>query len=199
MVFPCMRSVSAKSHQRDKVERLCRYIARPVVSTHRMELLADDRIRYELKTPYQNGTTHVVFEPLDFISRLASLVPKPRCHLTRFHGVFAPNSHHRRQITREAKRNKIQPTSEDVTETVESRRLKMNWAMRLKRVFNIDVTACGHCHGLVKIIACIEDKTVIKKILSHINQQQTSQTEVNTSTGIRAPPSSIPCQTVIHF
>lgn len=51
-----------------------------------MERLADGSIRYSLKTPYKNGTTHVVFEPLDFIARLAALVPKPRFHLTRFHG-----------------------------------------------------------------------------------------------------------------
>ena len=36
--------------------------------------------------------------PLDFISRLAALVPKPRVNLTRFHGVFAPNSKYRMQI-----------------------------------------------------------------------------------------------------
>ena len=30
------------------------------------------------------------FEPLDFLARLAALVPKPRVNLTRFHGVFAP-------------------------------------------------------------------------------------------------------------
>ncbi len=28
--------------------------------------------------------------PLDFLSRLAALVPKPKVNLTRFHGVFAP-------------------------------------------------------------------------------------------------------------
>ena len=49
-------------------------------------------MRYQLKTPYRDGTTHVIFEPLDFIARLAALVPKPRVNLTRFHGVFAPNS-----------------------------------------------------------------------------------------------------------
>ncbi|MCV4988505.1 transposase, partial [Enterobacter hormaechei] len=37
-----------------------------------------------LKTPYRNGTTHVIFEPLDFIAKLAALVPKPRVNLTRF-------------------------------------------------------------------------------------------------------------------
>ena len=42
---------------------------------------------------------HVHFHmPLDFISRLAALVPKPRVHLTRFHGVFAPNSKYRMQV-----------------------------------------------------------------------------------------------------
>ena len=56
-------------------------------------------MRYELKTPYRDGTTHVIFEPLDFIARLAALVPRPRVNLTRYHRVFAPNSTHRSQVT----------------------------------------------------------------------------------------------------
>jgi hypothetical protein len=47
----------------------------------------------------------VIFEPLDFIARLAALVPKPRVNLTRFHGVFAPNSKYRVQVT-SARRDK---------------------------------------------------------------------------------------------
>lgn len=43
-------------------------------------------------TPYRDATSHVIFKPLDFIARLAALVPKPRVNLTRFHGVFAPTS-----------------------------------------------------------------------------------------------------------
>jgi hypothetical protein len=93
------------------LERLCRYIARPAVSTHRLERLADGNIIYELKTPYKNGTTHVIFEPLDFIARLAALVPKPRFHLTRFHGVFAPNSKHRAAVTGEGKEKHLPSTS----------------------------------------------------------------------------------------
>ena len=71
--------------------RLCRYITRPAVSTERLSLTAQGNIRYRLKTPYRDGTTDVVFEPLDFIARLAALVPTPRVNLTRYHGVFAPN------------------------------------------------------------------------------------------------------------
>jgi len=51
-----------------------------------------------------SASMHVIFEPLDFISKLASLVPKPRVNLTRFHGVFVgvphhPNSKHRTLVT----------------------------------------------------------------------------------------------------
>ena len=187
--FSLHAGVSAKSYQRDKVERLCRYIARPAVSTHRLERLPDGKLKYELKAPYKNGTTHVIFEPLDFIARLAALVPKPRFHLTRFHGVFAPNSKHRAAVTSEGKEK--QPSLPATTEPIadgEDRRGKMSWAMRLKRVFNIDITVCRHCQGPVRIIACIEDRQVINKILAHINRKQEHLASVMTGTGIRAPP-----------
>ena len=72
-----------------KLERLCRYIARPAVSEKWLSLTPNGNVRYQLKTPYRDGTTHVIFEPQDFIARLAALVPKPRVNLTRFQGVFA--------------------------------------------------------------------------------------------------------------
>ena len=39
------------------------------------------------------------FEPIEFIAKLAALVPPPRAHLTRFHGIFAPNAKLRAQLT----------------------------------------------------------------------------------------------------
>jgi hypothetical protein len=74
-------------------------ISRPAISEKRLSLTPNGNIRYQLKTPYRDGTTHVIFEPLDFIARLAALVPKPRVNLTRFHGVFAPNSKYRARVT----------------------------------------------------------------------------------------------------
>jgi len=61
--------------------------------------IAPGQVRYQLKTPYRDGTTHIVMEPLDFMARLAALVPPPRMHLTRFHGVFAPHSQLRAAVT----------------------------------------------------------------------------------------------------
>jgi hypothetical protein len=70
----------------------------PAVAENRLSLSSNGNVRYELKTPYRDGTTHVIFEPLDFIAKLAALVPPPRANLTRFHGVFVPNSRYRDRV-----------------------------------------------------------------------------------------------------
>jgi hypothetical protein len=171
--FSLHAGVVAEAHQRDKLERLCRYIARPAVSEKRLSLLDDGRIRYELKTPYRDGTTHVIFEPLDFLARLAALVPKPRVNLTRFHGVFAPNSKYRIQVTpsKRGKGSKRNADEEGQCQSPAERRASMSWAQRLKRVFNIDIETCSKCGGAVKVIACIEDPVVIDKILTHLDKK----------------------------
>ena len=46
----------------------------------------------KLKTPWRDGTTLLVMSPLEFMQRLAALVPRPRLHLIRYHGVLAPNA-----------------------------------------------------------------------------------------------------------
>ena len=124
-----------------------------------------------MKTPYRDGTTHVIFEPVDFIAKLTALVPKPRVDLTRFHGVFAPNSKHRAWVT-PAKRGKGRQkvADEQDEKTPAQRNMSMIWAQRLKRVFNIDVETCRDCGGTAKVIACIEDPVVIKTILAHLEK-----------------------------
>ena len=61
--FSLHAGVAAKAHQRKKLERLCRYIARPAISEKRLSLTGQGKVRYELKTPYRDGTTHVIFIP----------------------------------------------------------------------------------------------------------------------------------------
>ena len=136
--FSLHAGVATKANERCKLERLCRYITRPAVSTKRLSITRNGRVRYELKTPWRNGTTHVIFEPLDFISRLVSLVPKPRVNLTRFHGVFAPNSRYRSLVT-PAKRGRGKTGKTLNDQTPAEKQASMTWAKRLKRVFDIDI------------------------------------------------------------
>ena len=91
----------------------------------------------------------MVFEPLDFIARLAALVPRPRAHLTRYHGVFAPHSRWRAEVT-PAGRGKATMTD---LRTPAERHRAMSWAQRLKRVFGIEIETCEVCGGKVRVKA----------------------------------------------
>ena len=109
---------------------------------------------------------------MEFIGRLAALVPKPRVNLTRFrfHGVFSPRSK-LREFAVPAK-----PAEEAVTKDQPGNMAySMTWAQRLKRVFAIEIEKCEKCGGSVKIIACIEDADVIEKILQHLGLDEASQ------------------------
>ena len=53
---------------------------------------------YPVNTPYRDGTTHFVFEPIELLARLAALVPRPRGNLVRYHGILAPNAKHRSAV-----------------------------------------------------------------------------------------------------
>jgi hypothetical protein len=73
-------------------------MTRPALCLERLSTNAAGKVVYQLKPPFRDGTTHILFSPEDFIPRLAALVPRPRVNLTRYHGVFAPSSPLRRAI-----------------------------------------------------------------------------------------------------
>ena len=82
--------IAVPARDRRRLERLCRYVARPPLALGRLEEFRDGRLAYRLKTPWRDGTTHVVMERRELLERLAPLVPPPRSHQVRYHGVLAP-------------------------------------------------------------------------------------------------------------
>jgi hypothetical protein len=90
--FSLHAAVRVEAHERKRLEQLCRYITRPALADERVQLNAAGQVELKLKTPWRDGTTHLVMSPLEFMQRLAALVPRPRLHLIRFHGVLAPNA-----------------------------------------------------------------------------------------------------------
>ncbi len=82
--------VSVPARDRRRLERLCRYVARPPLAIERLEATSDGRLAYRLKTPWRDGTTHVLMEPHELLERLAPLIPPPRAHQVRYHGILAP-------------------------------------------------------------------------------------------------------------
>ena len=88
--FSLHADVCVPARDRRRLERLARYGARPPIATERLSELPDGRILYRLRHRWRDGTTHVVFEPLDLVARLAALVPPPRANTVRYHGILAP-------------------------------------------------------------------------------------------------------------
>lgn len=110
-------------------------------------------------------------------------------NLTRFHGVFAPNSKHQVDVTR-AKRGKDRARKENEDKTPEQRHQAMTWAQRLKWVFNIYVSVCPKCGGEAKVIASTEDQQIIDKILAHLMKRGALPPPPELLPATRAPPDS---------
>jgi hypothetical protein len=86
------------ANDRDGLERMARYLARPPIATDRLSLRDDGRLELRLKRPWRDGTTAFVFQPHELIERLVAIVPRPRAHLVRYSGVLAAAFGARAQI-----------------------------------------------------------------------------------------------------
>ncbi len=162
--FSLHAAVRCRAHQRKQLERLCRYITRPAIANERLTCNRAGQVVLQLKSPYRDGTTHIVMSPLEFLQRLAALVPRPRLHLIRFHGVLAPHAKLRAQIVPSAPVNVPEPCDHHAQAAPASTPARMSWACLLKRVFDIDIEQCPRCGGRLKIIAAIVDPQVIIKM-----------------------------------
>ncbi len=128
----------------------------------------DGRIRLRLKRPWSDGTTHMVYEPVDFLTKLAALIPPPRKHQITYGGVFSAHSKLRPQIIPRAPEATPQAEAESLTPCRKHAK-RMEWARLIARVFEIDVITCPRCHTKgMQAIASIMDRNVIDKILRSV-------------------------------
>ena len=132
----------------------------------------------KLKTSWRDGTTHLVMSPLEFMQRLAALVPRHKLHLIRFgvritslrevsglplrdHGVLAPNAELRALVVPQEPRAaraapaQAAPPAECEAICAHHRPVRLSRAQLLKRVFELDLKHCPHCGGELKLIAAI--------------------------------------------
>ena len=201
--FSLHARVRVESGDRERLEHLCRYVARPPIATERLSLSADPahpsgdglpRVVYELRRPWRDGTTHVTFDPVTFIARLAALVPHPREHLLTYHGVLAPAASWRDAIV-PGYPPPIDGDNGDGDEAQEEREpsshsSRYSWSELLDRVFGIDVLTCPFCGGRRRLIAQLTDLAVVRRILQHLGLP---------SEPIEAAPARSPPQGTLEF
>lgn len=196
---------------REKLERVCRYLLRPAFAEGRLTRRPDGKFEYELRKPRWDGGTSVVLEPLELMEKLAALVPGPRAHLVRYHGVLGPSHEWRGAVVppveeeekeSEAcrRRREIEPEEEDEGDLPErgSRRrkrkpadpsaregggsLRMDWAARIRRSLKLDALSCPQCGGRMKVISTITEPGLVRRILRSMG--------LSTEIPSRAPPRS---------
>ena len=130
----------------------------------RLTEMGQGDLRYELKKAWRDGTRFVTLDPYELIARICAMVPPPRFHMIRFHGVLAPNSALREQVVASARPyvpphentapNPVQlplfgKHFEQSDADVRDKRRKP-WAWLLRHVFAIDVSVCPECAGPMK-------------------------------------------------
>ena len=139
--------------QRERLERVCRYAVRPPVAGDRVRVTGDGQVVLQLRHQWIDGTTHVVFDPVEFLGRLAVLVPRPRINLILYHGVLAPRAAWRSALVRRQTSgagreagltaSATEPAREaDAAETARRHARGQGWASLMARTFGFDVLAC---------------------------------------------------------
>jgi len=163
-------NVSLPAHRREKLENLCRYMLRPPLAVERLERLSSGRLAYRMKTPWRDGTTHVVLSDGELLEKLAALVPAPRFHLVRYFGILASAAKQRASIV-------PLPPPAFTAESCEHRNTadeqnprprNYTWSQLMARVFALDVLECPRCGSRMRILAAIEDPVVARKILDSL-------------------------------
>lgn len=169
------------SHDRQGLERLCRYGLRAPFSLERLSTTSDGRVRLQLLRPWPNptGRTEILLDPQAFMRRLAALVPAPYQNTVRYHGVFANRSRLRPLLPKPPARIVVPllptPASPNPTPTAasgdgsaSSRPHRMSWAALLKRVLDIDALVCPGCGAAMVVLAFLTDPPVVHRILDHL-------------------------------
>lgn len=129
---------------------------RPPINVERLSLDPAGRVFYALRHHWRDGTSGSAFDPLDFLSRLAALIPPPRAHLLTQHGVLARAAQWRDLVVPGAT-NAPSPEPPLPLAVKAHAPSRSSWADLLRRVFFIDALVCPHCDGPRKLIALLTE------------------------------------------
>lgn len=162
--FSLDAKVRIEEWDRDGLERLIRYCARPSFTSENVRwngLL----VMYRLPKPGRNGETTMNLCPLDFIGKLADLIPPPRRHRIHYQGAFAPNAPLRQKVVANANQRPQSMVPPSVQQTAhKTAKISFTWAKLIARIYEVDPLVCP-CGNEIKIRAIITNPLDIQRIL----------------------------------
>ena len=159
--------------------RLLRYVLRPPLAQERLKMLPDHRVRLFLKRAWSDGTYALDMDALALLARLASSVPPPKQHLTRYSGVLSAASHWRPLIVPPPPGQAPVPSPPDralappaFTKPAKPPRSGLRcryirFAELMRLTFGLQVDQCPACGGRMKLRALVRDPESIERFLRH--------------------------------
>lgn len=171
--FNVHANTSARASDRKRLEILVKYLARPPIAHDRLSTLTDGRLALQFKQPWRDGTTHIVFTAQELIERLIPLIPRPRAHVIRYHGILGPAAKDRHKIVPrsgpvEYGRETSAPRLREIDPSTVPRSSRLPWAVLLKRVFLVDVLECPKCQGRMEILAVVTKPASVRRFLEGV-------------------------------
>ena len=139
-----------------------------------LEQLPDDQLIYRFPKPQPDGCTQLRLTPLEFIERLAALIPPSCIHRHRHHEVLAPNAPPRAQVTAWA-RPATPPSpaplpAGDPAQHAERSPARLLWALLLARIYEVLPLQCPLCAAPMRLIAFITEGPAVNTILRHLGE-----------------------------
>jgi hypothetical protein len=175
-------------------ERLLRYCARPPFALERLQIerVASDperqghvpvaRVLYRPARPLPGGPDLLRLSPLDFLQALGRLIPPPRVHRHRYHGVLAPNARLRKRVVAlaaDASADAEDPIVQDAAPPGShvvpsppgplSTAERSRWARLIARIYEVSPLACPDCGAEMRILAFLTDPAPVQAILRHLD------------------------------
>jgi hypothetical protein len=159
--------------KRDELERLCRYILRPALCGKRIALTDKGEVLFALKRPWSDGTSHLLFQPLEFLEKLVAIVPPPHRHLVTYHGVVSSAASFRAEIIPRGAEPDPAADAADAGSSPELppvRPRRLPFAQLLFRTFEIDPLRCPRCDGKLKVLAVLTDPIEVARLCQHLGE-----------------------------
>jgi hypothetical protein len=188
--FDLHAGIMVPAGQRQRLERLCGYTLRPPIALTRLRVDGEGQVWLTLRHQWSDGTTHLRFDPVELLERLAVLIPRPRINLVLYYGLLAPRAPWRAAVVASAgsewsDASAVRPVANEGNDSAGRRRPRgYLWAELMRRTFGIDVLDCQRCGGRLRLLALIEHARIVERILRHLGLP-TDRPELRPA---RAPP-----------
>ena len=124
------------------------------MADERVQTNAAGQVVLKPKTFWRDGSTHLVLSPLEFMQRVAALVPRPRLHLIRFHGVLAHNA----KLCALMVPQGFEPAAQESMffacepNCAHHGPVRLRWAKLLKQMLDLNLEHCPNCGGELTIL-----------------------------------------------